>query len=139
MARDPIEALLKVRKLAVDAAQQDFAACLRTEGEANRRERVARDAIASESATATRLDADDAAVEAFAAWLPVGRTALAEAEADAERARADTARARAALSVARSAMQAVEELLAERAAQRAAERERRAQAELDDLPRRVRL
>lgn len=135
-ARDPVAALLRVRKLALEGAQRDLASCLRAEAAAEERERRARHAVAQEAAAAARLAADDTQVEAFAAWLPVGRQAVAEAEEDAGRVRAETACARAALSAARSAARAAEELLAQRAAERASEDARKAQAEIDGLPRR---
>ncbi len=98
MTRDPLEALLRLRRIAVDEARRDLAECLRVESEAAAAVAAIEAAIEQETEVATSLAAGDAEVEAFAAWLrrirPKQRAAL-EAETQAE---AETARARAVCS-----------------------------------------
>ena len=99
MTRDPLEALLRLRRMAADEARRGLAECLRIESEAAAAVAAIEAAIARETAAATSLAAGDAEVEAFAAWLrrirPKQHAALAaedEAETATVRARACSAR-----------------------------------------------
>lgn len=69
----------------------------------------------------------------FAVWLPAGRTAVMAAQGAAEAAEAEAAQARAALLAARTAVRATELLLERHHAETLSERERRAQAVIDEL------
>ncbi|MGC1413201.1 MAG: hypothetical protein WA864_30155 [Acetobacteraceae bacterium] len=136
MSHDPLEALLRLRRLAADEARRGLAECLRAEGEAAVAVATIEAAIDCETEAATSLAAGDAEVEAFAAWLrrirPKQRAALAAAEA----AEAATTQARGVLGATRAAVQAVEETLEKQAAVVRAEAERRAQAEIDEAAQR---
>ena len=138
MARDPLPTVLKVRRMALDAAKRDLAASLRLEDAAEQEERAARSSIDEQAEAATRITADDGLVEAFAAWLPRGRARLLQAGQAAERARAETARLRAALSATHAAVRVVEQLIETQDAERAVVAGRKEQAELDEVARRPR-
>jgi uncharacterized damage-inducible protein DinB len=121
--------------LAVDRAREGLASCLRSEDEAAKAAAEADAAIERERQSASDLLAEDHVVEAFAAWLKVGRKAADDAwrrQADAE---ARTARARAELTAARAAAEAAEQVLGQREAERRAEDERRAQLALEEAAR----
>jgi flagellar export protein FliJ len=130
--RDPLEALLRLRRIAADEARRGLAECLRTEGEAAAAVATIEAAIDRETEAATSLAAGDAEVEAFAAWLrrilPKQRAALAAAEA----AEAATTQARGVLGAARAGVQATEETLEKRAVVLRAEAEHKAQNEIDE-------
>jgi flagellar export protein FliJ len=131
MTHDPLEALLRLRLIAVDEARRGLAECLRSESEAAAAVAAIEAAIERETEVATSLAAGDAEVEAFAAWLrrirPKQRAAF-DAETQAE---AETARARVLLGAARVAVRAAEQMLEQHAAAAQAEAERKAQAEID--------
>jgi flagellar export protein FliJ len=134
--RDPLEALLRLRRIAADEARRGLAECLRTEGEAAAAVATIEAAIDRETEAATSLAAGDAEVEAFAAWLrrilPKQRAALAAAEA----AEAATTQARGVLGAARAGVQATEETLEKRAVVLRAEAEHKAQNEIDEAAQR---
>ena len=132
-ARDPLASLLRLRRTAVDAARQDLAGCLSAEDAAARTVTELKTAIAREMDAASSLAAEDADVEAFAAWLRQLRPRQAEAHAAHDRARAETARSRAALAAARTAEHAAEVMLDKHAAERRAEAERGEQRTLDEV------
>jgi hypothetical protein len=130
--RDPLETLARLRQMVCEDARRALAASLEAESAANKALRSAEAAIFREQEVAGSLDAGDGAVEAFAAWLPVGRQAVREArEADAA-ATAATVQARAVLSAARASAEAADRLLAARAAARQEEVMKRTQAALDE-------
>jgi flagellar export protein FliJ len=132
MTRDPLEALLRLRRMTADEARRGLAECLRTESEAAAAVAAIEASIARETEVATRVAAGDAEVEAFGAWLrrilPMQRAALA-AEDEAETA---TMRARTLLGAARAAVRAAEEMLEKRDAVTQAAAEHRAQGEIDE-------
>jgi flagellar export protein FliJ len=132
MARDPLQAVLKLRELAVEEARRDVAACLELETAAGREAAAAEQAIGRETAAATDLSAGDAEVESFAAWLPHGRRRAREAHEKHEAAAMDTARARAVLAASRAGVEAVQKLIEKRRAEENAALARKAQAELDE-------
>ena len=138
MRDETLQALLRVRHLASDEAR-------RTLSEALARETLAQEAadamereIARETALACSLDADDAVVEAFGAWLPGARARAEASRSAADRAAAETARARAGLKLARSGLEAAEALAAEHLAAKKEADARHEQHSLDDLAQRQR-
>ena len=132
MARDPLDALLRVRRMALDEARRLLAACLDAELEADRSRSRAEAEIARERGVAERLDGGDAAVEAFAAWLPGARARVQGALAQQDRAAAETARARAGVSIARGAHEAAEEARERKRQSAEAARRRQEQLGLDE-------
>jgi hypothetical protein len=132
MSRDPLEALLRLRRMTADEARRGLAECLRIESETVAAVAAIKASIARETEAATSLAADDAEVEAFGAWLrrmrPVQRAAIAAKE-DAETA---TVRARTVLGAARAAVRAAEDMLEKRAAAAQAAAEHKAQGEIDE-------
>ena len=129
---DPLETVLRIRRVTVDDAKRALAALLRAVDAAQAHADAAERLILAEGELAVDTEGDGA-VEAFAAWLPVGRAAAAAARAAHERLQADVARARAALTAARAAAEAAESLLARRAAERAVAEGRRVQAAMDEV------
>jgi len=132
MKRRALQTVLRLRRLAVDAAKRELADRLADESEAAALEEAAEAAIRLEAEVATSLYADDSAVEAFAAWLPRGRAALDQARRRREEAELSVTRARAALRIARADQAAVQQVLAAHDAARLAETARRGQAALDE-------
>lgn len=132
MPAEPLDALIRLRRLARDEATGALAAALEAGSRADAAVVAIRRQMADEEALAGRIDTDDLAVEAFGIWLRRARAELQAAELVRERADAETVRARAALVAARAALEAVE---AERDRRRVAEREaaqRREQAAPDE-------
>jgi hypothetical protein len=132
MTRDALETLARLRHSVCEDARRALAACLEAEDAASKALHGAEEAIFREQNAAGALDASDGAVEAFAAWLPLGRRAVAEAREAHARAGAATVQARAVLAAARASAEAADRLLASRAAERDAQAARRAQAALDE-------
>ena len=132
MPRDALKTVHRLREMEVDGARS---ALLRLEAlahEARMTERAATITIQTEMNAAARLGAEDAAVEAFGAWLPTGRAAVIRAQAQLARLEQDTAQARAILNLARSGAESVEKLMAERAALATEAAGHRQQAALDE-------
>jgi len=123
--------LLKMRRMAVDEARQAVADCLAREDAAEKALAEAQAALARET-LAAQASASDGEVEAFAAWLPYGRRAVQNAQAAKDAAAAETALGRAALTLARSAAEAVETVIEERREALKARRERGEQSVLDE-------
>ncbi|MBV8911790.1 MAG: hypothetical protein JOZ05_01985 [Acetobacteraceae bacterium] len=134
MARDPLTNLIRLRQRALDDAQRQLVACLTTEAHAQALADEAGRAIARETEAASDPSGSDAAVEAFAAWLPGARRKLEQARREVETLQADTARARAGVAACRTALESVETLQKQRQAQVRQARERRFQQELEDRP-----
>ena len=130
---DPLATVLRLRRLTVDDAKRSLAAVLRAEEAAQVKAEAAEGSIDAEATVASDLSRGDEAVEAFAAWLPVGRLQAAAARAEHEQLRLEVALARAGLTVARAAAEAADALVARRAAERAAEMARREQASQDEI------
>lgn len=135
MKHKAIQTVARLRRLALDDASQALSRALAAESAAAARADEATRQIADEAAAASSLAGTDATVEAFAAWLPGARRHEAEARDACERAGAEVARLRAVLTVSRAAHEAVESLLAQRTEALAKERDRRSQAELDEVGR----
>ncbi len=130
--------LARLRQRELDAARDHLAVRLGHEATAAARVREAVAALRKEQELAASIDAADAAVEAFAAWLPVGRGHAAIAEHDLTEAEGATAQARFELTAARGAAEAATQMHDARLAAIRAERDRKLQAELDDCGRRGR-
>ena len=130
---DPIDAILRIRRLTVDDARRGLAALLQAEGAANSRLKAAEALVIEEAEIAADLAGGDDRVEAFAAWLPVGRARTAAARADVEQLQLEVARGRAALVSARAAAESAENLLTRRAAQLSEGLARREQASMDEI------
>ena len=121
MARDPLAALIKVRKLACDEAQRRLVEALNLEDRAEQAAHRVERTIAQETEAATDVDGSDAMVEAFGAWLPEARRQLAAARQVLLDRQAETVRTRVELTACRTALETVEMLQRQRreAAQRA--------------------
>jgi flagellar FliJ protein len=130
---DPLDTIMRLRRVTVDDAKRELGVSLRAEEEAEAKAKAAEALIGEEAHAAADLSAGDAAVEAFAAWLPVGLSNAAAAQVEYEERRAKVALTRAALSMARAAADVVQNMLDRRAAERAVATSRREQAKLDDM------
>jgi flagellar protein FliJ len=128
-----LQALARIRVIAVDEARRELATRLDEETRAAERERTCKRVIAREREAAESIQTQDAAVEAFAAWLPVGQAELDTARRVRTRAEAASARARASLNAARASLETIESMLAASAAKQRLDLERREQAELDEF------
>ena len=131
--RDALDVVLRIRRITVDDAKRELAALLQAEDAAQAKAELAEARIAQEGHAAASLAGGDAVVEAYAAWLPVGRAYAVAARAACDKIRCDVSVARAALAAARAAAEAAQQLLADRAAERALEAERRSQAAMDEV------
>ncbi len=138
MARNPLESLIRVRRIALDETRRTLAQCLEAEETAARTRAEAESEIVRERQAAENIGAGDAAVEAYAAWLPGARERLLRAVAAQERMAADIARARAALTVARGSYEAAEDANARRLADERTARQGREQAAIDEFASQVR-
>ncbi len=98
MPRDPLDAVLRVRRMAVDTARRHLAERLTVEEAARKHAEAAETRILSEGQAAADIAAGDGAVEAFAAWLPVGRAEVQAARAAHDQAMTDVNMARAAVN-----------------------------------------
>ena len=133
MSGKPLEALLRLRRMAMDEARRGLAECLRIESQAAATVAAVEAAIRHETEAALSLAAGDAEVEAFGNWLRRVRPKQRSAAAAEQEAAAATARARAVLSASRAAVRAVEDRLEQEAAVERARAERREQAQLDEV------
>ena len=134
---DPLAIVLRIRRVTVDDAKRHLGHALRAADRALRDAEAAEAAITQEGEAAADLGAGDGAVEAYAAWLPVGRGNARAARESYERAQSEVAKARAALTVARAATEAAETLLENRRAEAATHAARHAQAETDEVASRL--
>jgi flagellar export protein FliJ len=137
MTHDPLEALLRLRRMAADEARRGLGECLRIESEAAAAVAAIEAAIERETEAATCLAAGDAEVESFAAWLRRIRPKQQAAQAAEAEAEAATTGARAVLGAARASVRAVEEMLEKRDAAAQADAQRRAQGEIDEAAQRI--
>ncbi len=136
MSHDPLEALLRLRRMAADEARRGLAECLRVESETTAAVAAIEAAIDREMEAASSLAAGDAEVEAFAAWLRRIRPKQQSAQAAADDAETATTQARAVLGAARAGVRAAEEMLEKHAATAKAAAERQAQSEIDEVAQR---
>lgn len=136
--RATLNTLARVRRQALETAQQALVTCLDAEAAGQAMLRDARAAVRHEQDVAASLSATDAAVEAFVRWLPEGRRRCDAAEAALADAQAETAQARAHLAAARTASEAAKDLKADHEAAEQDAAERRLQAALDEVGQRRR-
>jgi flagellar export protein FliJ len=133
MKHDPVESLLRLRKMAADQARRELAECLRAESEAAAATAAIKAAIARETEAASSLAVGDTEVEAFAAWLRTMRPQQQAAHAAQAAAEAATSEARAVLGAARAAVRAAEAVLEKNSAVAQAEAARKAQNQIDEV------
>ena len=131
--RDALDVVLRIRRITVDDAKRALSALLQAEEEARVEADDAEARIVQEGRAAASLAGGDEVVEAYAAWLPVGRAYAVATRAACDKIRCDVSVARAALAAARAAAEAAQQLLAARAAERAMEADRRGQAAMDEV------
>jgi flagellar export protein FliJ len=132
---DPLQTLLRLRRLTVDQARLGLADSLRREAEASERVREIADEIERETGTACALAGDDRIVDNFAAWLRRARVRQDAAANAMLAAEAHTGEARAVLTAGRAAVETVEALLERREAERLAEAGQQEQKTLDEFGR----
>ena len=132
MARDPLPVLHRLRSMAVDVAQSELGVRLNAYQKASEVASQAQAQIRVELEAASKLDAGDGAVEAFARWLPRGRANAARARHAAEQAETECSLARTRLSAARAAKKVIETLLDQREEQAQATSDRHEQSRLDE-------
>jgi flagellar export protein FliJ len=138
MAKDKLHTVLRLRRQEVDACRAELVLRETRAHAAAIALHEAEETIQAEMAAATRLSADDAAVEAFGAWLPKGRNAVARADTTLARAQDEAVQARAHLNLARASAEAVEKLLEKKAEAASQEALRKQQHVLDEIGQRPR-
>jgi hypothetical protein len=139
MSNDPLDVLLRMRRLAVDQARQALADCVGAETVAGDRCAAIAAAIARELTDASKVTADDRAVEDFAVWLRQTLPDQTAAEAALLAAETRTEEARLVLAASRAGVRAIETMLERKAALRIQEAARAEQFALEEavrLPRR---
>ena len=135
MGRDPLGVLLTVRQRTVDQSRQALAACLKAETAAIEAIRSIDYVIDQEQDAANQFPEHHCGTDTVAAWLGRVRAERMQAVATLAAAETQTAAARAVLLAARSAVQAVQHTIAERAVVARAEADKREQHDLDELAR----
>ena len=111
MRRDKMSKLLQLRRMEVEGARAQMLAAEAMQSEARQTLRDAQSAVRREMEGACSLLADDAAAEAFAKWLPLGRAAQFRAEAQLRHAEENLIKARTTFNLARIAAEAVEKFI----------------------------
>lgn len=136
MARDTLDTLLRLRRLAVDEAARALGAALRQEAQAT--QVVARlEAMLAHESTVTRgLATEDRVATPFAAWRARARQEMIRARTDVAAAGAGVVAAQDALGEARGGLRALETAIARAQAEDATAAARSAQHTLDDMARR---
>ena len=125
--------IARMRGLAVAEARRTLAERRVLQDQAEAAESHATAQLVEEAAAAARMDTNDGAVEAFAAWLPEGRRAQIAARQALDHAQAATAQALTRLTLARAAEAAAEALIAAKAEEARREALKREQAVLDEI------
>lgn len=133
MAHDSLETLLRVRKMARDAARQELTAAEQAELQARHALDAAEANIQREMRAASRLECDDQTVETFALWLASANSQLAQAVCTHDTAEATLVQTRASFTLARQAVEIIETAIAERQAAARNEAQRREQLRLDEI------
>lgn len=133
MARDPLDSVLRLRRLARDAALRDLATALRQEAVCAQTVAALEATIVRETEAAANLAGDDGVVETFGVWLRRARQELDGAAAARDAAGEEVVLGRAVLAAARAAVRAAEELLARQEAERRRVRARQEQRALDEI------
>jgi hypothetical protein len=135
MVREPLDTLLRLRKLAVQDQIRALAAALRAEDVAHQARAVWADTIVRETTAARSLAGRDPALDGFIEWRARAVEALRGAEAQVAIAAAQAQTERSALGDARGAMRAVELALERRKVTADEAAQRAAQHALDDTSR----
>ena len=130
---DALKTVLHLRRLTLDDAKRCLATLLNAEDEAQHEVDVAENALAAEGAVAADPSMGDHVVEAYVAWLPVGRAQVVRARAGVHRVQMEISRARAALTLAHAALEAAEGLAMRRAHEKTLRAQLRAQSVEDEL------
>ncbi|HEY3847496.1 MAG TPA: hypothetical protein VGL95_10315 [Acetobacteraceae bacterium] len=112
MARDPLQVLLRLRGIALDAARRALADRLREEAAAAARSAGIAATIARETAVQASQPVERRAVESYAAWLERTHAAQRDAQAATCACAAATAEARTSLNEARAGTRALEAAVA---------------------------
>ena len=135
MARDPLQVLLAIRERAVEQARYALAACLTTENNIADKARSLDAAVQRDrEASATWREAHQF-LEMSAVRLGAARAERQTVAAELTAAAVRSAGARGVVTAARTAAEAVEQLIGEREATSQADAARREQHELDDIAR----
>ena len=135
MPRDPMTVLLRLRRMTADEAQRALAECLRAETASAAAVRLVETEIEQETETVCAIETDDRAVEEFGAWFRRIRKEQQAAAFAMQQAEGRTHEARTVLAASRAALQAVEEVMAKREAERQAAEARAEQRQLDEMAR----
>lgn len=106
MPDNPMDLLLRLRRVAKEEAMRVLATRLDEEAAARRLVQAAEFRMTAERMTATDPNHGDGVVEAYVAWLPIGRKAERVARDFCDRATANVTVARAELKVAHAATEA---------------------------------
>ncbi len=133
MPRDPMTILLRLRRMTADEAQRALAECLRAETAAAAAVRLIETEIERETEAVCGVETDDRAVEEFGAWFRRIRKERLSAAIAMQQAEGRTHEARAVLAAGRGALQAVEDVIAKREADRQAADARAEQRLLDEM------
>jgi hypothetical protein len=136
MARDKLDTLLRLRRLAVQDRMRALAAAIQAEDRACRAQTACAETIVQETATARSMAERDAALAGFVPWRARATQALRDAEAQVTHAGEATRTAQATLGEARGAMRAMELVLDRRKAAADLATQRLTQHALDDATRR---
>ena len=108
MARDRLDTLLRLRRLAVQDRIRDLASAIRTEEQSVLTQAARAEAITREALQAQCMAQSNAALAAFQPWRARAAEALRDAEAQVAHTGEATRDARSQLGEARGAMRAVE-------------------------------
>jgi hypothetical protein len=136
MARDPLDALLRLRRLAVREQMRNLAGAIRAEEQAHEAQLACAETITRETAEARSMAERNAAWAGFMLWRARATRALRDAEAQALHAHEATHAARSLLGDARGAMRAVELALDRRTVAAELTAQQVTQHALDDATRR---
>jgi hypothetical protein len=136
MARDKLDMLLRLRRLAVQDRMRELAVALRTEDEAVRARAACAQTLAQETTEARSLANRDAALAGFVPWRARAVQGLRDADAQVTSADEATRVAQSLLGEARGAVRAMEIEMERRNAATDQAMQRSTQHALDDATRR---
>jgi flagellar export protein FliJ len=135
MARDPLRILLSMRQRSVEQARYALGACLAAETQAADRLRALDEMVRRDRETARSWQESHQFVEMSAARLEAMLAERRSLLTELAMAEARSAQARAVVVAARTAAEAVEQLMGERTAANQAEAAKREQHVMDDITR----
>lgn len=133
MDRTPLDTLIALREQELDRIEALFSEAVSRELAAEALLSSAENLILEEQRLASNPAADDADVEAFSRWLPLGRQKVDSARKGCEQATLDREVVRSALIEARAAMEAVGKVREERRERERQDALRKEQNVLDEL------